>query len=247
MEDQQAAPSSTAESQAAAPPSSSASGLSFEDLRLRVGARLQLLLARYGRTDSFGSVLIGYVEGEYLIVRTPTEGGFAMSLANGEWLKVRLFTGTRVAEFDTALQRQFGAPVSYWHLQYPQTVRASILRVVPRVRVELPVQVVSGDAPVAARIVDLGEHGAQIVAAQPLGERDGHVQLRFGVPTGSDGADVAMSLKATIRAVKPLPAGAPEQTEYAHGVRFDNPNDQDRLMLQNFVLQRLAAMPSDGG
>src|SRR5882672_2234472 len=91
----------------------------FEDLQVRVGARIQLILSRHDRGAALSSTLIGYAAKEFLIVRTPVEGGLAVKVQNDEPFKVRLFTGVHVVEFETAVKRQFAAPAFYWHLGYP--------------------------------------------------------------------------------------------------------------------------------
>jgi c-di-GMP-binding flagellar brake protein YcgR len=213
----------------------------FDDLRVRVGARLQLVFERFGRVVPLASALIGYLEQQYVIVRTPLEGGLRVAAENGERLKVRLFTGTHVAEFATSVLRQFAPPTSYWHLEYPASVQAVTLRAAPRARVDLPVHVRSAASAdlVEARLVDLSTSGAQIVADRALGERDGVVTLSFAVDHGADAQTVDLAVSASIRAVRPLAANGDAPSAYAHGVQFDTLGERERILVENFVLNRL--------
>jgi c-di-GMP-binding flagellar brake protein YcgR len=215
----------------------------FEDVAPRVGTRLQLIVPMLGRKDHFGSTLLGYAEPDYLIVRTPVDGGLAVRLANGEVLEVRLFTGVRVVEFGTTLLRQFGAPISYWHLAYPQSVRVVTLRAAPRARVELDAQAQCAGSPaVPVRLADLSAQGARVLATQPLGEPGGALELVFELPRGAGTAKIAVN--ATIRSVRSQAAAG--ETRYVHGVHFDNLSEHDQIVLQNFVLQKLNDEPAAG-
>ncbi len=218
---------------------------SFGELNVRVGARIQLVVSAFGRKSALASTLLGYCEPDYLIVRTPAEGGLAVRLQNGEALDVRLFTGTHVAAFRTSLLRQFAAPISYWHLSYPQDVRVTTLRAAPRTRVDLAAQARCGDAAaVAVRLVDLSALGAKVIAPEPLGQRGQSVELAFDIPRGSQGATAKIAVAATIRAVKPLAAAGDAPPSHAHGLRFDNLSEADQVLLQSFVLQKLNDAPA---
>ncbi len=219
----------------------------FGELNVRVGARLQIVVSAFGRASPLASTLLGYAEPEYLIVRTPTEGGLAVRLGNGEPLDVRLFTGTRIVEFRTSLLRQFAAPISYWHLEYPADVRVTTLRAAPRIRVELDAQASrDGAAAVPVRLIDLGALGAKVLASEPLGERGQTLQLAFDIPRAAQGAAAKIAVSATIRSVKPLAATGDGDAHYAHGLQFENLGESDQVLLQNFVLNKLNEAPAAG-
>lgn len=219
----------------------------FGDLNVRVGARIQLVVSAFGRRSQLASTLLGYAEPEYLIVRTPAEGGLAVRLQNGESLDVRLFTGTHVVEFRTSLLRQFSAPISYWHLSYPQDVRVTTLRAAPRTRVDLAAQANrDGAAAVPVRLTDLSALGAKVLAPEPLGERGQTLELAFDIPRGPQGAAAKIAVAATIRGIKPLAAAGDAPPSYAHGLQFENLGESDQVLLQNFVLQKLNDAPAAG-
>lgn len=219
----------------------------FGELHVRVGARLQLVVSAFGRKSPLASTLLGYAESEYLIVRTPAEGGLAVRLQNGEPLDVRLFTGTHVVEFRTSLLRQFSAPISYWHLSYPEDVRVTTLRAAPRTRVDLGAQATrSNAAAVPVRLTDLSALGAKVLAPEPLGERGQTLELAFDIPRGPQGVAAKIAVAATIRGVKPLAAAGDAPPSYAHGLQFENLSESDQVLLQNFVLQKLNEAPATG-
>ncbi len=220
----------------------------FEDLQVRVGARIQLILSRHDRGAALSSTLIGYAAKEFLIVRTPVEGGLAVKVQNDEPFKVRLFTGVHVVEFETAVMRQFGAPASYWHLGYPANVRISTLRAALRAPVDLAARATCEGQPTPAdvRIVDLNVLGAKILAPSVLGERDASLQLEFALPMGVDGEVVQLSVAAQIKAIKAIERSGDDAPKHAHGVKFQNLGERERLVLQNFALLRLNEVRADG-
>jgi c-di-GMP-binding flagellar brake protein YcgR len=219
----------------------------FDALNIRVGARLQLVVATFARKTHLTSTLLGYAENEFLIVRTPVEGGLAVRLQNGEPIDVRLFTGTHVVEFRTSLLRQFSAPMSYWHLSYPEAVRVATLRAAPRARVDLAAQAQGNGAAAAVpvRLIDLSTYGAKVLAPEPLGERGQTIELAFDVPR-AQGAEAKIAVKATIRAVKPIAATDDAPPSHAHGLQFEHLSESDQVLLQNFVLQKLNETPATG-
>jgi len=219
---------------------------SFGELQVRVGARLQLVITTFGRKSPIASTLLGYADGEYLIVRTPKERGLAVRLPNGESVDVRLFTGTRVVEFCTSLLRQFGAPIAYWHLSYPEEVRVTTLRAAARARVDLSAQARCNGAPAAVpvRVIDLSASGARVLAREPLGEPGQSLQLEFDLQRAPQGATEKITVEATIRGVKQLAGADDAAPSCAHGLQFETLGASDQVLLQNFVLQKLNEAPS---
>jgi c-di-GMP-binding flagellar brake protein YcgR len=217
-------------------PSAELSG-QFEDLNVRVGARMQLLFPKASRVEGVASSLIGYCPHEFLIVRAPVVGGLVLKAHNDEALKARLFTGTNVVEFDTSVRRQFGGSVAYWHLAYPERIRVSTLRAALRAAVDLVATVELGGQgdPVPVRVADLSELGARVVAPAEIGAAGTTVRLKFSLP-GPIGADTAeISATASIKAVRQLVGGEMR----SHGLQFEEVSERDRLLMQNFVLLRL--------
>lgn len=219
------------------PPTTAEQSGQFEDLNARVGARLQLLLPRPSGGEPVASTLIGYLAHEFLIINAPVVGGLVLRVQNDEPLKARLFTGTLVVEFDTSVQRQFAAPVAYWHLAYPASVRISTLRAAQRVPVDLPAQIeCEGQAaPGEGRLVDLNELGARLVAPGVLGQPGSTMQVKFSLPAPKGGEPTEISVTATIKGVRAIEGNETQ----SHGVQFEAVNERDRLLLQNFVLLRL--------
>jgi hypothetical protein len=204
---------------------------SLSDLGPRIGERLQLLLPRYAPGRAYVSKLIGWSEGEFVIVRRPADSDGPVPLVVGDAVTVRVFTGTDVAEFASSVQRLFTGGVPYVHLDFPSAVRAQRLRAESRVAVDLPaLAVVDGrDGPVEVRVRDLSLRGARLQVQQPIGAPGTRVTLRIAVEP-AEGAAPAVDLPAEVRSSRPLAANAPDGPCVC-GVQF-GPLDEAR---QGFV------------
>lgn len=183
----------------------------FRELNARVGERLQLLVPRYANKRSFGSALVGWIEDEFVIVRRPVDTDGPVPLVVGEGVTVRLFTGTDVAEFASAVQRVFTGGVTYVHLDYPSAVKALTLRAESRVPVDLPavVGVEGQEGAIEVRVRDLSRRGARLQAQRPVGAPGTRVALRIRLPDGDADAP-AVEFPAEIRSSRPLTADAPD-------------------------------------
>jgi hypothetical protein len=79
--------------------------LGFEKMQLQVGGRLQLGTSRIVKPIQHFSSLIGYVKGEYIIVKTPVESGLPIAGDGDEKLTIRAFAGMRVRSFACTVLR----------------------------------------------------------------------------------------------------------------------------------------------
>ncbi|MFC6518638.1 flagellar brake domain-containing protein [Undibacterium arcticum] len=66
---------------------------SFDDMKLEVGTRLQMTLKRGVQPLIYYTALIGYVSGEYLLMKIPLENGLSVPILAGERVALRVFPG----------------------------------------------------------------------------------------------------------------------------------------------------------
>jgi len=211
------------------PTSRSERKIAFAELQARVGERLQLLVPRYAQGRPFTSSLVGWIEGDFVIVRRPVDDGGPVPLVAGDNVTVRLFTGTDVAEFASTVQRVFGAGLPYCHLDYPSQVKALTLRAEPRVSVDIPaVAVIEGrEGELEVRVRDINTRGARLQAPSSPGEPGTKLTLRFAPAEGDAPATV---FAAEIRSVRPITAEAPDGP-CACGLKFDEPGEEQRAFV----------------
>ena len=211
---------------------------SFDDIKLQVGTRLQIMLKRGSRQLIYYTSLIGYVSGEYLLMKIPFEHGLSVQVRGGECVTLRVFSGMNVFTFSCNVESVFLSPRFYMHLTFPTEIQATALRKAVRVRVDLPVQVKG--APECGSITDISVDGAQITADSALGEVDAKLALSFTFQIKPTNQDVRVETDATIRSLRELPAAKKDvPARFSHGVSFDYIDPTNQVMLQNLVYESL--------
>lgn len=209
---------------------------SFEDMKLQVGARLQLMLHRSRKTIYYSS-LIGYAPGEYLLVKVPMEKGLSVPILEGEAVTVREFSGMAVYTFDSVVESVQLNPHFYMHLSFPTVIQATPLRDAPRVRVSLAAQVrpASGE-PTQAVLSNLSISGTYIMAASELGKPGDAISIAFSFPLKPTNQEVRLEVAGAIRSSQRIEAnGTPGG--YGIGVHFDNVAPNDQVMLQHYLYE----------
>jgi len=220
----------------------------FEDMKLQVGTRLQLILARPGKPTYFSS-LIGYVAGEYLLVKIPVEHGLTVPMQEGERVTVRVFSGVSVYTFTCEIESILLAPRYYMHLSFPQEIGATPLRNAARVKVSLPVEVRRPPSehvsPVAAMLSDLSISGAFISAGEALGAPGDRISVSFTFRVQPTNQQVQIRTDATICSCRLLDmSGKHAEHRHGMGIHFDRISESEQFMLQHYLYEaENAVMP----
>ena len=214
---------------------------SFDAIKLQVGARLQIMLKRGSRQLIYYTSLIGYVSGEYLLMKIPFEHGLSVPMRAGEHVTLRVFSGMNVFAFVCNVESVFLSPRFYMHLSFPAEIKVTALRKAIRVKVDLPVQIKG--AAEHGIITDISLDGAQITASGALGALAAKIPLSFRFQIKPTNQEVLIETSATIRSVRELPAaekGVPPR--FSHGVLFDDIDPTNQVMLQNLVYESLLGL-----
>lgn len=217
--------------------------ISFDDIKLQVGNRLQIMLKRGAQQLIYYTSLIGYVSGEYLLMRIPLEHGLSVPIHGGERVTLRVFSGVNVFTFVCDVESVFLSPWHYMHLTFPAEIQATALRKAIRAKVDLPVRI--KETQKSGAIIDISVDGAQIMADSALGESGAKIALSFRFQIKPTNQEVLVETSATIRSLRELPAvekGAPPR--FSHGVSFDGVDPTNQVMLQNLVYDSLMGLKS---
>lgn len=213
----------------------------FDDMKLQIGARLQLMPARSQKTTYY-SALIGYVAGEYLLLKIPTENGLSVPMQEGEHVTVRVFSGVSVFTFACSIESILLAPRYYMHLSFPKAIQATPLRKAARVRVNLPARIghAPGTSPGSALLSDLSITGAFIATEGEAGAPGEKISVAFTFRIQPTNQEVRIEAQATIRSCRPLNAnGKPVagNWRFGAGIEFDSMEDSDQVMLQHYLYE----------
>jgi len=207
----------------------------FKDINLQVGTNVQLTLQR-GRM--FYSEIIGYVDEEYLIIKTPFEHGLTVQVQVGELLTLRLVSGVDIISFTSKVKAIFTAPLYHLLTSFPLDIKSTTLRSSIRGKVNLPVQV-NGIAE-AGVIFDISVSGAGVIADKALGELDGELLLFFKFALKTSVQITHITTRATIRTIRELPGktiDAPPR--FSHGLQFHEVEATSQLKLTILIFESM--------
>ncbi|MGZ5050681.1 MAG: flagellar brake protein [Methylobacter sp.] len=208
----------------------------FRDINLQVGARLQMSRQYDNPKAIFYTELIGYVEGKYLIVKTPFENGLSVPMNVDELVTLRILSGMDVYVLDCRVKHVFLSPHYYMHLSFPTDIQSVTLRSAIRAKVHLPV-IANG---VAGIINDVSVNGAAIIADKALGAPNDEIPISFEFPIKLAGQNAQISVGATIRNVQQLPGKKVDTPiKYSHGVSFHELELVNQVMLLNLVYESM--------
>lgn len=211
----------------------------FKEINPQVGARLQMMLQNGAKPSIYYTELIGYVDGEYLIVKMPFENGLSIQVNAGEQVTLRVLAGVDVFTLTSRVKTVFKAPYYYIHLSFPTDIKSIALRGAVRAKVNLPVQI-NG---VTGVISDISVTGAAIVADNALGGLNEEALLSFDFPIKPSNQSAHINTSATIRSVQQLPSKKKDAPpRFTHGVSFHELDLTSQVMLQNLVYESMSRL-----
>ncbi len=207
----------------------------FRDMDLRVGQRVQLIVPDT-LTLKFYTTIIGWVEGEFLILRVPDEQGRTLHLKQGEALEIRLFSGVSVFAFATRLETLLLHPRNYMLMAFPKAITETRMRSHPRVRASLPVEVLGVDDQVGQwtdfRLDDLSGSGAAIVGPSTLGAAGARISLALKFQLHATGREERVLMDASLQSVYPLETPS---ARFRHGLKFESIDPRIVLLVQELL------------
>lgn len=213
-------------------------------LKFEVGGTVQLQVI-----DSFDEAryvvnLIGYLDGQSLIVTAPVSDGKLASLREGQNLIVRIFSGNRIYGFSSTVLKSARFPFHYLHLAYPEEVQNVLVRKARRVSIELVVLVHNNARLDQARngfagaIIDISRTGALLVAKRDLGTVGDRLSLEVQFVINC--RDELVTLGATVRSKKEVVANGDKPAHFQYGLEFLPMAQPVSLVLQSFLYEHLA-------
>ncbi len=226
------------------PNPSAVSQATLDQLQLHIGDRLQLEMAAGESRSQYYTLLIGYVPGHSVLVRTPLVQNLPVPIREGEPVLVRSFSGRHAASFESTVTRVCRSPFPYMHLAYPQAVSQTQIRGATRVRVNLAgtalrPEYADSDLPSPITIADLSVSGALLESHTALGETGNRIELAFKFLVQPNNYEVRLTTSAEIQSVRKSRHNSDET--FVHGVRFLHLHTTESLLLQSFIQQVVLA------
>lgn len=221
-------------------------GFNFQDMRLRVGDRIQLQPPPTVSQERYIVRLIGYLENATLLVTMPLENGLRLPLRENDKIVARVFTSQKAFGFTSMVERVCKIPYDYLHLSFPYAIQGSVVRKSPRVRTKIITSIARADETDESRrqsglIVNLSADGALVRARQPLADKGQMLRLAFRVNLHK--VDAFLTVNAVVRSVyrdEGSEGGAPMHN---HGLQFQDLRPNDSVILQSMIYQQMIEQP----
>jgi c-di-GMP-binding flagellar brake protein YcgR len=211
--------------------------VSFEQMNLQVGGRIQLVSFRGKKLTSYASV-IGWETQQYLLATVPKDNAINVPMNIGERVDVRFFSGISIFIFSSCVQFLYYNPRPFIELAYPNLIHQVPLRRDMRVALTLPVTITQNTAKqLTATAVDLSSTGMMLHNETPLGKVGDSLDLAFAVRNSVSKEDVQILANGIIRNVR-----AKDNTQppiYVHGVSFEQLSQSSLTILQNFLYEAI--------
>lgn len=210
----------------------------FKEINLQGGTRLQMGL-QHGHIDLiYYTEFIGFVDGEFLIVKTPFENGHYVQIPISERVTLRILSGVDIFTMNCMVKAIFGSPYNYMHLSYPTDIISITLRNAIRAKVNLPVQV-QGIAE-AGVIIDISVTGARIITDKVLGELNERALISFELPMKPTNQHAHIDASITIRSIQQLPCKTNDSPpRFSHGLSFDDLDPTNQIIILNLVYESM--------
>lgn len=209
----------------------------MEDLDLTIGMSLNMELLAGSAKRRHDVQVIGYVNGETLMVTMPRENGaLAKIFPNDEYI-VRYFKGRNIIAFKTRVQYVTKIPFWYLHLEYPNKLEKVEIRQAERIHISLTAQTLVEGKKHWSVIRDISAGGAFVAVHNPIGQIGEHVELFFDLKIGEIEREV--HLVGLIRNIREGKNSETGKAEYCYGVEFMDPSEQDVVFVQGFVYEQL--------
>jgi c-di-GMP-binding flagellar brake protein YcgR len=212
--------------------------LTLDQIKLSIGDAIQLQFQSDVEPSRCFVTLIGYLEGQGIIVTTPIINGSMMLVREGQDFVIRLFSGKSAYAFASMVKRVTNTPYPHLHLSYPKEVRGLVVRGSSRGRINIichaTVEEGRGHACVA-RDISIG--GALIVAAEKIGEVGAPLTLKFRVKVGD--TEHLLGLSCKIRSVNASRPAVDEKSTILHGLSFEEVTSQDTLVISTLLYQNM--------
>ena len=196
----------------------------FSDIDVRVGHRVQLIVPGPFPQKHYTTV-IGYLDGEFIILQLPQEYGGTLHLNEGQHIDIRLFSRLSIYTFSSRVNSIMLNPKNFMLLSFPHEVQEYQMRSHERVSVDVPVQVLSTTAAASSRsgfrLRDISNGGASLLGpAMP--ERVGDsLKLIIEFHQSTTGRHEEVAMISTLRSIERVTATSGDSEIYRYGVQFN--------------------------
>lgn len=221
------------------------SRFTFQDMRLRVGDRIQLQPPASMGTERHIVRLLGYLDNASLMVTAPVVNGMRLPVREHDKIVARVFSSQKAFAFDCTVVRICKMPYDYLHLSFPDVVQGAVIRKSPRIKTKIIASISTpggGNEKQPGVIVNLSADGALVKARQQLAGKSEEIVMSFRVNLHN--MEAYLTARAVVRNLF-----ADEEKEGAdalriqHGIQFLDLQPNDSVILQSLIYQQMIEQP----
>jgi len=216
---------------------------------LQTGVKLQLQFLDETRRDRYQVTVIGYVEGHSLMITAPQKNGNFVLLREGQQFVVRLLSGTQIIGFNSEVLKVYNNPFSYVHLKPPLKVEQLNVRNAHRVELKVIASIQnidrekeSGDIikpadnkSSSAIVNNMSTTGCQIQIFEPVSDDVKELMINAKITVAEQ--ERILTMEAEICSHREAEIDGKNWQLY--GMKFNEMNDDRRLLLNCFVYEQL--------
>lgn len=212
--------------------------ISFEEINLQPGTRLQLLTHRGHTPTPHLSTFIGVESNDYLLLRLPKVQGTFLTFYDGEKITVRVFSGIMISSFDTSVIQTIYHPLNCLCLSFPHSIQVKKIRREMRIKVDIDGKLgLANRATIPVKLTNISATGCQIVAGQEVGNIDDQLALNFSLPQLTEDDTSNITLLAKVRNITTEEInGTPN---FLIGMEFVALATNVQLVVRHYVYERL--------
>lgn len=217
--------------------------INFNEIKINIGESIQLQDPVNKNSERIFVKLIGYRDGQSILVSMPRADGNLIRVNKGEMFVARLFSVQTVHAFNVTVLESKVTPYPYMHLSYPEKVESVVVRNAQRVNVELIVSVQNSDPDksldeaLSAKLTDISTGGAKLSTLAPIGQVGDNINISAKLLVG--GVEHYAQILATIRRAE-IEKDKNNNDVQAYGLEFNFVEETDRLVLHGFVYEELS-------
>jgi c-di-GMP-binding flagellar brake protein YcgR len=216
----------------------------FDDIRLKVGDKLQIkantthkkTFSGSSTSDYYTAHVIGYVPEKTLIIYLPETNRTASNpFLEGEQILVRFFNGQCIFSFNVFVEHVAKLPFKHIHLSFPKHISGQTIRKSIRIKSNIETKIALNNQSYAGKITNLSTTGAEITIRADLGEIGNVIDIAFDI--NLEDKIVSLSPRAIIRSSFQFDKN--EIGVLLYGIEFTRLTPDQSLALRSYIYKEM--------
>ncbi|MCB5206938.1 flagellar brake protein [Methylovorus mays] len=210
--------------------------------QLEIGDNIQIkFLTTSGSQDAFFVKFLGGMAQRSIVCSLPVVNDRVMFIKEGSAFSVSLFSGRNVYAFTTTAEVVYSRPYPHMHLAYPRMVTMSKIRRSQRIQVNIITSFTNLSTLLKSKasgmLVDISMGGALVESTEGVGQVGHELECNFKLHI--NGTETFFTLPSHICSQRTIQTDSGKLV-VQQGLEFDDIPYQQKILLQNFILQSIS-------